>query len=103
QLIEAIREAGFVGIELVTFGESYTFTYAGAKLRETRLQATRCSPTGPATHVAIYRGPFAELRDDSGQIFRRGEPIQIDEEAFRRLQTSSSVRQFLLERGNRHE
>ncbi len=96
ELVEAIEKAGFVGIELVTFGESYTFTHAGAELRETKLQATRSGPTGQLNHIAIYRGPFAELRDDSDCIFRRGEPTRIDDETCRRLQNSSASGQFVL-------
>ncbi len=45
ELIKAIEKAGFVRIQLITFGESYTFTHAGAELRETKLQATRNGPT----------------------------------------------------------
>jgi catechol 2,3-dioxygenase-like lactoylglutathione lyase family enzyme len=89
-LFTAIQHAGFIGLELLTFGETYRFAHAGAELRETRLRAWRAaSPNGSLRYVAIYRGPFAELRDDSGQVFRRGEPIVVDAATHQRLEASA--------------
>jgi hypothetical protein len=36
-------------------------------------------------HAVIYRGPFAEVRDEEGHIFPRGERIAVCERTFRFL------------------
>ena len=101
EVLEAVELAGFVDIELVTFGESYSFSHAGTLLRELKLHATRPAGTAAAaTHTATYRGPFAEIVDDSGRHFRRGQPTAIDQAAFNRLQQSAIASQFILERSN---
>ena len=101
EILEAIELAGFVDIELVTFGETYSFTHAGTRLRELKLHATRPAPAAePSTHLATYRGPFAELVDDTGRHFRRGQPTAIDPATFARLEQSPIASQFVLERSN---
>ncbi len=96
EALDAVESAGFAGIELLTLGESYTFTHAGATLRETRLQARRgASGRDPNTHLATYRGPFSEIRDDSGQVFRRGEAVTIDRATYERLSASSAATAFV--------
>jgi len=96
ELLEAVRAAGFAGIELVTFGETYTFSHAGAELRETRLQAWRGGNPQHANRTVIYRGPFAEVRDDTGTVLRRGEAARIDEATWQRWHSSGIAEQFVL-------
>jgi extradiol dioxygenase family protein len=96
ELIEAVEMAGFMAIELATFGETYSFNHAGTELRELKLHALRGGPAAaPSDHVAIYRGPFFEIRDESGRVFRRGEQTAIDEETYRRLRNSTSAAHFV--------
>jgi extradiol dioxygenase family protein len=98
ELIEAVEMAGFMAIELVTFGETYSFNQAGAELRELKLHALRGgTATGPSDRIAIYRGPFSEIRDESGRVFRRGEQTAIDEETYRRLLSSTCAAHFVFE------
>jgi hypothetical protein len=94
-LLAAVQAAGFVGIELVTFGDTYCFDHAGAELRETRLQAWRPADGESADHAVIYRGPFAELRDDGGLVFRRGQRTSVDRATWQRLQQSNAASQFV--------
>lgn len=97
EVLDAIANAGFLNLELLTYGETYRFQHAGAELRETRIRARR-SATGsaPLDRVVIYRGPFPEVRDDSGQIFRRGEQSYVNELTWTRLQEGSRE-QFIFE------
>jgi extradiol dioxygenase family protein len=101
EVLEAVELAGFVGIELVTFGETYSFTHAGTELRELKLHALRAnSINSPLDHFAIYRGPFAEVRDESGNVFHRGERTAIDQITCDRLCNSPVAAQFVVERSN---
>jgi extradiol dioxygenase family protein len=106
EVLSAVCRAGFVGLELITFGETYRFDHAGAELRETRLLAWRADDTsanasGDDLHTIIYRGPFVEVRDDSGIIFRRGEPTAVDMHTWQRLKESNAAEQFLFILGPR--
>jgi hypothetical protein len=95
ELLDAVKDAGLVGSELLAFGETYRFLHAGAELRETRIRAWRADSTPRRfDEVVVYRGPFAELRDDSGLIFRRGEAICVDLPTSQRLQQSSCAANF---------
>lgn len=97
EVLHATEAAGFVGIELLTFGETYCFEHAGATLRETRLRAWQPAPPGaPHDFTVIYRGPFAELYDEAGQVYRRGEPAPVDEVTWRRLQATGMAQQFVV-------
>jgi extradiol dioxygenase family protein len=96
EVLAAVRQAGFVGLELMTFGDLYRFRHAGAELRETRLRAWQPGPEGaPRQHVVIYRGPFAEVRDDSGVVLRRGQRSCVDQYTWLRLQASAGAAQFV--------
>jgi extradiol dioxygenase family protein len=96
EVLAAVRHAGFVGLELVTFGEVYRFRHAGAELRETRVRAWQPGPAGAAQrHTVIYRGPFAEVCDDSGVVLRRGQRSLVDHCTWLRLQESAGAAQFV--------
>lgn len=98
EVLDAVEAAGFVGLELTTFGESHSFTYEGVQLREMKLRAWRSDSTQPSNgHVAIYRGPFVEMRDESGRIFRRGEETPIDEQTYDRLRESGCAASFIFQ------
>jgi hypothetical protein len=98
EILDAVEAAGFLGIELTTFGETHSFTYEGVKLRELRLRAFRGGSSGSVEQFnAIYRGPFAEVCDESGRVFRRGEPTLIDGITAERLRNSAAASQFVFE------
>jgi hypothetical protein len=39
--------------------------------------------------TVLYQGPFRELRDDSGRLFRRGERTLVDSVTWQRLHVSA--------------
>jgi arsenite methyltransferase len=74
ELLSWIEDAGFAQIRLVKFGGSPCFTADGVEMRETIIEALRSAETGSADDVlVVYKGPFRELIDDDGRVFRRGE------------------------------
>lgn len=96
-VLAAVEAAGFEGVELVRFGEDYCLTHRGAELREFKIVAWRAADLPrERTAVAVYRGPFAEVRDDSGVVFRRGEPVAIDESVAERIKSSPAGDRFVL-------
>ncbi len=96
ELLAELRQAGFENLELVAFGENYCFQHAGAEIRETRVRATRSGKREEEPSFAvIYRGPFAELRDDAGRVFRRGERVTLARAAVESLKASPLAEQFV--------
>ncbi len=72
-LLQKLAGAGFTDCRLTTFRSKACFMLADQPLRETKIVATRPNKTGRSESVVlVYRGPFAEVRDDLGHLWRRG-------------------------------
>jgi len=75
-LMQKVADAGFADIRLTTFRSKACFQSEGKPLRETKVVALK-----PAVELAtdlndvqlVYKGPFAEVCDDLGEVWRRGE------------------------------
>lgn len=75
--LAALSAAGFVGARLLKFDAKPCFVRAGVGMRETQLDAfAPTADTGDAVDV-MYKGPFAELRDDAGRVFARGARVGV--------------------------
>ena len=72
--------------------------------------ATRCwrrptadpssaSPSEEPRTQVVYRGPFAQVTDDSGQVYPRGERVAVDGSTAARLRLGPSADQFSFLRG----
>lgn len=95
-LVAELEAAGFAGVHYSLFGASPCFHYQGVEMRETKLLAYKPATSDKQSHVAIYKGPFRELRDDSGRVFRRGERVGIDSATCDLLKAGPAADQFLL-------
>jgi hypothetical protein len=83
-----LHEAGFVGAYLQKLGELPNFEHDGRKMRE--VMAVAWKPGGShdvpeSAHAAVYRGPFAEVIDDDGRRYPRGERVPLDQATLARL------------------
>lgn len=77
-LMHKLTEAGFVDIRLTTFRSGACFQSNGTQLRETKIAAMKPSVSTDSCPIdLVYRGPFAEIRDDYGIVWRRGEQISV--------------------------
>ncbi|MBF0588140.1 MAG: methyltransferase domain-containing protein [Magnetococcales bacterium] len=86
--VEAFRQAGFVGVTYDKWDPQPWQVVEGIEFRSATLTAVK-QPLARQTergHAVIYRGPFAEVRDELGNIFPAGVRIAVSEELFRRLQ-----------------
>jgi catechol 2,3-dioxygenase-like lactoylglutathione lyase family enzyme len=96
ELIAELEAAGFTGIEYVKFGASPCFHYEGVEMRETKLMGFRPAPlAGLPFGAVMYKGPFRELRDDQGRVFRRGQRVTVDEATYGSLRSGPAADQFL--------
>jgi catechol 2,3-dioxygenase-like lactoylglutathione lyase family enzyme len=103
QLLAWVETAGFGDIRLLKFGSTPSFTLQPAQLRETIVQALKPHEAGDEAVLVMYKGPFRELVDDAGRVFRRGERAWISaarwelicsgplEESFVRLQSERPI------------
>jgi len=97
ELLEMLRQAGFVEARFDVFSEKPCFLVEGVPLRETRLAARKPGyRPQTAAHVAIYRGPLAEVKDDFGNVFPRGRQVHLNIQDWQALKQGSGSSHFLL-------
>jgi arsenite methyltransferase len=85
--LDAFAAAGFLAVRYDQWAAQPWQVVQGIEFRSVTLVAVKGE--GPADtergHVVIYRGPFASVTDDQGQVFPRGERIAVCERTFRFL------------------
>jgi catechol 2,3-dioxygenase-like lactoylglutathione lyase family enzyme len=95
--LQAVLEAGFVDARFETLSEKAHFTVDGVAMREIRVIARKPGHRPKtAAHVAIYLGPLAEVKDDYGNVFPRGERVTINIHDWQALKNGASAAHFLL-------
>ena len=89
-LLASLERAGFADVRLTKFGETPCFRVGGAEMRETMAEAFAPAAGDPAggTVLVVYRGPFRELTDDAGRVFRRGDRVRVPAADWARLVAS---------------
>ncbi len=85
--IEGFQDAGFIAIKVDKWDAQPWRVVEGIEFRSVTLTAVKgagseCLDKG---HAVIYRGPYAEVRDDEGHIFPRGERMAVCERTCRLL------------------
>lgn len=90
------EEAGFDQIRLIKFSSAPTFEFDGVTLREMIVEARKPADEVQADEVTVvYKGPFRNLIDDSGRVFRRGERVGILAETWNAIQ-SGPLEEFFI-------
>jgi catechol 2,3-dioxygenase-like lactoylglutathione lyase family enzyme len=76
--LDAMAKAGFVGIRFQTLSRAH-FVIAGVPMREVILvgQKPGYRPK-KATHQVVYLGPLAQVMDDFGNVFVRGQAVALN-------------------------
>src|SRR5262245_60505784 len=96
EMVAELTEAGFVDVELETLSQTACFVVAGVSMREFRIRATKPGHRPKAkTHHAIYRGPLAQVADDYGNVFRRGELIALNVHDWQMLSKGKAGAEFV--------
>jgi hypothetical protein len=95
--LKALLDAGFVDARFATLSEKAHFTVDGVAMREIRV-AGRKPGFRPkiAAHVAVYLGPLAQVTDDYGNVYPRGERTMVNVHDWQALKNGPSASQFLL-------
>jgi len=99
--LRLLEEAGFVGVFAQKLGESAVFKHQGASMRELLVvgwKPDKIPLTGQAC-VVVYKGPFHEVTDDAGRVYRRGERVAVDARTVARLNLGALADEFTFFRG----
>lgn len=83
--LEAFRAAGFLAVAYDKWDARPWKVIRGIEFRAVTLTAVKGdgAPGLDYGHAVIYRGPYAEVRDDEGHVFPRGERMAVCERTFR--------------------
>jgi hypothetical protein len=90
----AAEEAGFGAVRLEKFGASPCFQHDGVQMREMLLSAVKVGG-GERARTVLYKGPFREVRDDEGNVYRRGERVRVTAQTSDLLRRGPLAEQFL--------
>ncbi|MFZ5481613.1 MAG: methyltransferase domain-containing protein [Myxococcota bacterium] len=90
ELLRLLEDAGFHGIAIDKYDEKPWQTVQGIEFRSVTVTAYKGKQGAcwEANEAVIYKGPWKEVRDDDGHVFRRGERVAVCEKTFR-LMTSA--------------
>jgi catechol 2,3-dioxygenase-like lactoylglutathione lyase family enzyme len=89
------EENGFVGAEMVKFDAAPCFVRDGVQMRETQMIAWK-SLAGSGERTVLYKGPFRQIVDDTGIIYRRGERVRTAAANAERLRSGPGAEHFLI-------
>lgn len=94
--LEAFTEVGFHGVQIANRDEQPWQTVNGYEFRSMTVLAYKPPAVADLdrNQAVVYNGPFAEVRDDLGRSYRRGERTAVGEAGFRRLQAVPYAGQF---------
>ena len=87
RFLQAFADAGFHGIHLAKRDEKPWQVVGGVEYRSVTVVAYKGKqgPCREGHHAILYPGPWSEVRDDDGHIFRRGERTAVCSKTYRLL------------------
>ncbi|HEU0282596.1 MAG TPA: hypothetical protein VFQ99_02345, partial [Gallionella sp.] len=97
EFLRAFVDAGFLAVGYDKWDAQPWQVVEGIEFRSVTLTAVK-GEGGPCLdygHAVIYRGPYAEARDDEGHIFPRGERMAVCERTFALLTSGAYGDDFI--------
>lgn len=84
ELLRLLEEAGFHGIAIDKWDEKPWQTVGGIEFRAATITAHKGKqgPCFEANQAVIYKGPWKQVEDDDGHVFRRGERVAVCAKTF---------------------
>ncbi len=79
EILRELEEAGFHGIAIDSWAEETFQVVEGIEFRSVTITAHKGKqgPCFEANQAVIYAGPWSEVKDDDGHVFRRGERVAV--------------------------
>lgn len=96
QFIQVFLDAGFVDVAYDKWDEEPWQVVEGIEFRSVTVVAVKpAEDPVDAGHTVIYRGPFAELTDDQGALFPRGQRRAVSRAVYQRLMNGAAKDSFI--------
>ncbi len=96
EFIQVFLDAGFTDVAYDKWDEEPWQVVEGIEFRSVTVMATKPDiDKHDKGHTVIYRGPFAEIKDDSGVIYPRGSRIAVDSNSFQNLRDGTAKDSFI--------
>jgi catechol 2,3-dioxygenase-like lactoylglutathione lyase family enzyme len=96
ELLASVEDGGFAQIRLVKFGRRPYLEVDGVAMREMIVEARKPEEEGAAGEVVVvYKGPFRDLVDDAGRVFRRGDRVCISASAWDAIRSGPLEESFV--------
>jgi catechol 2,3-dioxygenase-like lactoylglutathione lyase family enzyme len=92
--LETLRRAGFTGLAYEKLGDIHCFEVGGVELRELRLVGSKPGSAAWPTVAVVYKGPFQQVTDEEGTLYRRGEEISVPWWKAEQLRAGAAADQF---------
>ncbi len=94
--MRAMVEAGFIDVRFEKLSKTAHFTVAGVKMREILLVGRKPGyRPKKLSHHAVYLGPLAQVTDDFGNVFPRGERVLLNIQDWQVLANGAAAEQFV--------
>ncbi|MBA3546995.1 MAG: methyltransferase domain-containing protein [Planctomycetes bacterium] len=97
RFLQAFADAGFHGVHLAKRDERPWRVVEGIEYRSVTVVAYK-GKQGPClegNHAVLYPGPWSEVRDDDGHVFRRGERTAVCAKTYRLLTSEPYAAQVI--------
>ncbi|MCA8990941.1 MAG: methyltransferase domain-containing protein [Planctomycetaceae bacterium] len=87
RFLQAFRDAGFHGVHIAKRQSEPWQTIEGIEFRSVTVLAYKAAggEEFDLNQAAMYKGPFSDIRDDFGHIFKRGEWTAVGDKTFQLL------------------
>jgi len=87
RLVEEFADAGFHGIEISKYREEPWQVIDGIEFRSVTVLAYKGKdgPCRERNQAVVYKGPFEQVKDDDGHIYRRGQRVAVCAKTFQLL------------------
>jgi catechol 2,3-dioxygenase-like lactoylglutathione lyase family enzyme len=95
-ILAALRDAGFVQLQFVKFGNRAWFEHDGVQMREIKAIGWKAPVrTEVSALEVIYRGPFRQTRDDQGNVYERGRRVAVPAAVWALLRQGTQAEHFV--------
>jgi catechol 2,3-dioxygenase-like lactoylglutathione lyase family enzyme len=91
-----MEAAGLVNVRMLKFDAKPCFVRDGVGMRELQLEGYRSVASQGGELEVIYKGPFRDVRDDSGRVFARGRRALVPAAVAQHLRTGEWAGQFTI-------
>lgn len=87
EFLRAFEKAGFSGLEVAVYQEQPWQVVQGIEFRSVTVIAHKAEngSCNDYHEAVIYRGPFAEVIDDDGHVYRRGQRSKVCRSTFQKI------------------